>query len=461
MRLHDQVALNAAAQQSGFLVPIYCLDPRHFANNEWGLPKTGRFRAKFLFESLLDLKRSLRDLGSDLLILHGKPEVLIPELAKKIRAEAIFFSEEVTDQEVRVVKALEAAVEKIGIKTEPIWQQSLFHIQDLPFPVSETPDVFTAFRKDLEKSSRVRPAHPVRTSLTLPKIELDWENFPDASSLGFDLTEPTPMGTIEFKGGETEGLRRVQTYLWELDAIKDYKHTRNGLLGANYSSKFSPWLALGCISPRFIYWEIMRYEKERTKNESTYWLVFELIWRDYFRFIAKKHGNKIFGPSGIKPLAKPWRTDEKLFWRWAKAQTGIPFVDANMRELNATGFMSNRGRQNVASFLVNDLGIDWRWGASYFESLLIDYDVCSNWGNWMYIAGVGNDPLENRYFNINKQARTYDDRGEYVRNWIPELKYIPDDYIHCPIALTSSDLERYGVYLGSSYPFPMVDLPKT
>jgi deoxyribodipyrimidine photo-lyase len=227
----------------------------------------------------------------------------------------------------------------------------------------------------------------------------------------------------------------------------------------DYSSKLSPWLALGCISPRTIYTEVKRYEKERVKNDSTYWLVFELIWRDYFRFIAKKHGIKLFHVSGIRNQVDSWRRDKAQFKRWAEGKTGVPFVDANMRELNATGFMSNRGRQIVASFLVNDLGIDWTWGASYFESLLVDYDVCSNWGNWMYVGGVGNDPRENRYFNILRQAKNYDRNGDFVRLWIPELRAIPGFDIHQPWELSTSELRNLKIDLGQSYPQAIADIP--
>jgi deoxyribodipyrimidine photo-lyase len=153
-----------------------------------------------------------------------------------------------------------------------------------------------------------------------------------------------------------------------------------------------------------------------------------------------------------------WRKDKNLFFKWTDGLTGIPFIDANMRELNLTGFMSNRGRQNVASFLVNDLGIDWRWGAAYFESMLIDYDVCSNWGNWMYIAGVGNDPRENRYFNILRQANNYDPKGDYIRQWIPEISQIPASYIHQPFELSNRDLNQLGIELGKTYPHPVIKL---
>ena len=159
---------------------------------------------------------------------------------------------------------------------------------------------------------------------------------------------------------------------------------------------------------------------ERIKNDSTYWLIFELLWRDFFRFTAQKQGNQLFRSNGLQPQKKiKWKTDHDLFLSWSNGETGIPFIDANMKELNATGFMSNRGRQNVASYLTKHLGLDWRMGAEYFESLLIDYDVCSNYGNWAYIAGVGNDPID-RIFNPHKQADQYDSKGKYVEYWLGE-----------------------------------------
>lgn len=154
-------------------------------------------------------------------------------------------------------------------------------------------------------------------------------------------------------------------------------------------------------------------------NESTYWLVFELLWRDFFRFMFKKHQTKLFQAAGItSEKTIPKSVGEKLLNTWVNGTTGVGFIDANMRELQLTGFMSNRGRQNVASYLCNDLKLDWRYGAAYFEQQLIDYDVCSNWGNWAYLAGVGNDPRENRYFNIEKQAQDYDKNKAFRNLWL-------------------------------------------
>jgi len=186
-----------------------------------------------------------------------------------------------------------------------------------------------------------------------------------------------------------------------------------------------------------------------------------LLWRDYFRFITLKYGSRLFKASGIQyNLETTWNHRRDLFEKWVNGQTGVPFIDANMRELQLTGFMSNRGRQNVASFLAKDLKVDWTWGAAYFESQLIDYDVCSNWGNWNYVAGVGNDPRENRYFNVYTQATRYDEKGEYVKTWLPELTGVPTDLIHQVWNLDTASQQQYGVSLGSNYPLPIVNANK-
>ena len=222
---------------------------------------------------------------------------------------------------------------------------------------------------------------------------------------------------LPFRGGASEARARLKHYFWDTEKLAVYKKTRNGLVGADYSSKFSPWLANGCISPRRIASEVARFEDTVEANDSTYWLVFELIWRDYFRFVAMKYGAKIFHKKALKPDSPNRGTQRHAFEAWKEGRTKDPFVNANMRELARTGFMSNRGRQNVASYLVHDLGIDWRLGASWFEHLLLDHDPASNTGNWIYVAGVGNDPRPNRKFNTRRQAEMYDGDGKYQTLW--------------------------------------------
>jgi deoxyribodipyrimidine photo-lyase len=460
LRIHDHEPLAEALKQNTQIVPVYCFDPRQFGKTSFGFPKTGKFRAQFLLEGVADLRSRLQALGSNLVVRIGKPEEILPKLAKEVEAKALYFYEEVASEELRVEAAVIGALEPLELEIQSFWGATLFHPEDLPFTIERLPEVFTDFRKQVEAGSSVVPVFVTPTKL--PSLSnLDTGIMPTLED--FDLAAPEfdERAVMRFQGGEQAGMARLKEYFWEKSLLKTYKETRNGMLGADYSSKFSPWLALGCLSPRYIYEQVKAYETQRIKNDSTYWLIFELLWRDYFQFIVRKHGKKIFRPSGLRGVTIPWQQDWKRFELWCAGETGYPLIDANMQELAATGFMSNRGRQNVASFLTKNLGIDWRMGAEWFESLLIDYDVASNWGNWNYSAGVGNDARGFRYFNILKQAQDYDPNGQYVQHWLPALVNVPAKKVHEPWKLLSVEQQRYGVQLGVDYPHPIVDLAKS
>ncbi|MCC7245527.1 MAG: DASH family cryptochrome, partial [Saprospiraceae bacterium] len=309
-----------------------------------------------------------------------------------------------------------------------------------------------------ENITPIREPLPAPTSMPPVPAGVESHSVPQLADFGLKLPEASPNSALHFKGGETEALNRLKYYLWDTNLIKTYKETRNGLVGGDYSTKFSPWLSSGCLSPKLVYHEIRRYELKFGANESTYWVFFELLWRDFFRLMAKKHGSRIFLKGGIHAKnMRSYRDQRDLFLPWAEGRTGVPFIDANMRELNATGWMSNRGRQNAASFLVRELKVNWQIGAEYFESMLLDYDPCSNWGNWNYVAGVGSDSREDRYFNILKQARTYDPCGNFVRLWVDELSNVPAEKIHRPDLLTASERQLYKL---NNYPKAMVRIDK-
>jgi len=463
LRLHDHEPLHRASDRTlaaSQIIPVYCFDPRQFGTTSYGFPKTGAFRAQFLRESVADLRRSLRSLGCDLIIRTGLPEVILPALAQEIGATGIYFSKEVTAEEVAVETALQSAVKPLAIALKSFWGHTLYHPDDLPFAIHQLPELFTSFRKQVEKYAKVNRTFIAPKQLPpLPNIQIG--ELPQLADFGLEPPTFDQRAVMHFKGGETEGLARLHHYFWQQDCLKVYKETRNGMLGADYSSKFSPWLALGCLSGRYIYEQVEDYETQRVKNDSTYWLVFELLWRDYFRFICAKHGSKIFRQSGLQGVDIPWKEDWERFDLWRQGMTGFPLVDANMRELAATGFMSNRGRQNVASFLTKNLGINWQMGAEWFESLLIDHDVCSNYGNWNYTAGVGNDARGFRFFNILKQSKDYDPQGAYVKHWLPELASVPAAKVHEPWKLLPVEQQRFGVRVGVDYPNPVVDLFKS
>lgn len=417
LRLQDNETLVKAIAQSDEIIPVYCLDESQFELTDFGFQKTGSFRAQFLLESLLDLDKNLRALGSGLVVVKGNPEFEIPKIVKQYKATKVFAKREVSYEEKRTEELVQAELFKIKCELETFSTSTLYHAEDLPFSIKDIPDIFTNFRKKIEKESLIRSAFEKPSQINSPKLEEII--LPSLEDLGLKITPIDPRAAIQFKGGENEAIARLNHYFFESKSISEYKETRNGMVGADYSSKFSAWLALGCISPRFIYQELQKYEQQFGANESTYWLVFELLWRDYFRFMMKKYNVKLFQQAGIQDKEIPSsQQNTNQLQNWMDGKTGVDFVDANMIELKLTGFMSNRGRQKVASYFCNDLKLDWRFGAAYFEQQLIDYDVCSNWGNWAYLAGVGNDPRGNRYFNIEKQATDYDKNKTFRNFWL-------------------------------------------
>jgi len=462
LRVRDHAPLRYAADHYDQVIPVYCFDPRHFGTTMFDLPKMSSIRARFLRESVQDLRDSFQDLGADLVVRRGRPEDILPELVRKTGANEVLQFQEIGGEEEDVETAVEDALRETDATPGFFWGKTLYHIDDVPFDgPDDIPKVYTNFRKAVEKKSTVRPTLDAPDSL-LPLPEgLNPGSVPTLDELGFDDDGTVDeRGVLPFRGGESRGHDRIDEYIWRGDFLKKYKATRNGLLGANYSAKFSAWLAHGCITPRQIHEAVERYEAQRVDNKSTYWMKFELIWRDFFSYVTWKAGERLFRPGGINGNDIDWRYYDESFERWAAGTTGIPFVDANMRELNRTGYMSNRGRQNVASMLSQSLKLDWRMGAAYFESRLVDYDVASNWGNWAYNSRVGNDPRA-RYFNIVKQAKRYDQDGEYVRYWLPELADVPDKYVHEPHRMSHEQQKKYGCVLGADYPKPVVDLDKT
>jgi deoxyribodipyrimidine photo-lyase len=498
LRVVDHPALWAAVENHPILLPVYCLDPREWGESArsrcLGLPKASRFRKQFLAEALEDLKQTLASLGLPLLIFNGHPEKIFPQLIQILGSHVqgsqktieplhdlspfeitLYANGDIAPEEQQIERALTFNLKQIP-NQEPV-ALKLFDTHFLYPPPPESGSyslsqlqVFTQFIKSLEQTA-AHPPLPLDTQaefkklqarLTINNINLPLEYFQEKLRLE-DLStyliqdidtffetvstspnpsnpSPTlPVNLNPFKGGWLEGQKRLEHYLFHTHGIQRYKETRNGLLNPEDSSKFSPWLALGCLSPREIYGALCRYEATVMKTPSTQWLVYELVWRDYFRYLLMAYGNDFFGPHGLKKNAPqkpfPWKQDLKTFEAWCQGETGFPLVDACMKELNATGFMSNRGRQNVASFLTKTLGIDWRWGAEYFEATLIDYDVSSNWGNWLYAAGVGTDPRD-RIFNVVKQGWDYDPTGAFVKHWLPHLAPLSAPYYHQPFHLT-------------------------
>ena len=416
LRICDNKPLLEAITHSDQVIPLYIFDSSNLEDTNFGTRKMGKFRLKFLMESLQELDVALKEIDSKLLFKLGNPKEIIPLIVQKYDVTDIYTVEPPALEERQLLQELEKECWSKKCMLHTFETSTLFAPSDLPFPLKKLPDIYTKFRTNVEKECIVKAPLIAPTKISTPPLQ-DFE-IPTEINNTLNSFSEDRRTAFPFKGGLQSAKQRVKSYFYETEKISVYKETRNGLIGSDYSSKFSPWLALGCISPREIIYELMNFENIIIKNESTYWLFFELLWREYFHWVMRKYDQKLFLKNGIKnvePISR--KMDNVYFEKWKNGQTGNDFVDANMNELNATGYMSNRGRQNVASYLCNDMKLDWRYGAAYFEEQLIDYDVCSNWGNWAYIAGVGNDPRGHRFFNIEKQAHDYDKEHKYRELW--------------------------------------------
>ncbi|WP_299901795.1 DASH family cryptochrome [uncultured Aquimarina sp.] len=416
LRVFDNTSLYKATNENDRVIGIFCFDPRLFEVGQFGFKKSGKYRAKFLIESVNDLRENLLKKNISLLVYTKKPEDVIPNLIEDYEVNTIYSQEEWTTEETDTYKTVRNATKSQDIDWVTSYDQFLFDPQDIPFDIQAVPKVFTVFRKKCEKYVQV--ASEVDISGLEPDNLIENETkIPVLEDLGFKTFEVDSRTAFPFLGGESAVLKRIQSYFWKTHKLSYYKKTRNGLLGTDYSSKLSAWLANGSISARTIYHRVRDYEKEIEKNQSTYWLIFELIWRDFFKYVSLKHGNDLFKRNGILHKEYSWSQNQEKIEQWIQGETKEPFVNANMIELLHTGWMSNRGRQNVASYFAKELQLDWRIGASYFESSLIDYDVHSNYGNWQYVAGVGNDPRD-RKFNIQLQSERYDPQQKFQNLWL-------------------------------------------
>lgn len=390
LRVHDHEPLTRACaearDQGDEVLCLYVVDPHWFGKTRSGFDRMSPFRAAFLRESLVDLDHSLREVGGKLLIAAGVTDVVISEVTRDLSIDTVFFSHEYGPEEKWIERRVCKILQDRGTKFRRSSPNTLLAEEDLPFSLADLPDVFSKFRRKVESDFEVRPTNPtpseipcsLNTQQSNTVFELSDPRFNSIELLTPSTPSKAARWAIEFSGGESAALARMNDYFFTKDCLRVYKETRNGMLGADYSSKLSPWLAHGCVSPRRVYELVQEYESVRVKNDSTYWLIFELLWRDYFAFVLAKYGREMFLVGGLRQLELPWKTDRKRFDAWCQGRTGFPLIDANMRELAASGFMSNRGRQNVASFLTKNLGIDWRLGAEWFESQLIDYDPASN-----------------------------------------------------------------------------------
>ncbi|RUO81524.1 deoxyribodipyrimidine photolyase [Idiomarina tyrosinivorans] len=403
LRLHDHPALAQACKQCEQLLCVVTIDNSGFNTSRYGLTQISALRQTFIAESVNALAEQLAAYGQQLLVLQGQPLNDISELLAKYNVDAVFRSHSQDYYHNQRWQKLQRRYPFLHFAEYTT--TSLFSEQQLPCDLQNWPDTFSKFRRKLDQQQPPQPLEAIETLPATP-LKTSTQRLPVAADTSSEL----------FHGGEQPALQKLKRY-FSSQLPQSYQQTRNHFDDPQGSTYFSAWLANGSLSARQVVAELRRHEARFGANKSTNWIYFELLWREYFYWYAVAHGTKLFQFSGIK--AQPPRTSfyPQRFAKWCSGNTPYPIVNASMRQLRQTGYLSNRARQLVASCLVHELAIDWRYGAAYFEQQLVDYDVSSNWGNWQYLAGVGADPRGHRHFDLVKQTQMYDPDHAFIQRW--------------------------------------------
>ncbi len=423
LRISDNPGLQALLAGSQAVAFVYVLNPKDFEHRNYQQKAIGHHRWRFLNASLIDLSRQLHRRGHTLTLLEGDPGEQIQQFVQQHEVHELGVAHQVGWYEQQALASVRLTCENLVVRF--VWNSTLFDRADIEHaPLGS----FSRFRSYVEKQDT--PIAPIARTLPQPwpaPFEGEMFNRPHkrfVSQLNHYsaqlIQHDHELSAVKTENGFIGGEHAAQDHLhgyFNTGLPDTYKHTRNALDDWSSSTKFSPYLALGNLSPRQIWHRLKQYEDDNGANDSTYWIGFELLWREYFQWLVLQNPKQCFlfqGGAKDKPLTSFY---PQRFAKWCKGETPYPLVNACMHQLNATGYMSNRGRQIVASCLVNELALDWRFGAAYFQQQLIDYDVASNWGNWQYIAGVGADPRGGRFFNLHKQTQIYDPKGEFISKW--------------------------------------------
>lgn len=415
LRLHDNEMLVEAIAKSDQILPVYCFDPRDFMSADKETLKKGRIRAQFLLESVEELRRSFQKFGGDILLISGIPEEELPKLITELEITEVYHHREVAAEDTRVSVSVEDNLWKHKINLRHFIGHTLYNKEDLPFPIKDIPDVFAQFKKKSERDALVKPCIPTPTEINFVDVE-NWGELPSLAELGFSPLKDDETCSGLTKGGENEGLLHLKSLL-ESDSGIYRKIDSKALLEARFSSRLSSWLSVGCLSPRKVYWMIKETEAIRGSNANFNQVLLGLLWRDYFRFMYKKHGNEFCNvPVLAARQLELEAVKNDLFERWKRGETGQKAVDHYMTQLNETGFISHGARILVAVFLIYSFKIDWTFGAAYFEEKLVDYASASNWGNWAIVASSSENKQSKSSFDLDKYLRILDSEPGVLKN---------------------------------------------
>ena len=426
LRVHDHPPLAAALREHDRVVPVFVLD-RRLVGGRFASPA----RTHFMRSCLVELDASLKERGAGLLVREGTPHVELPRLAGEVNAAAVYWAADVSP----FARARDEKV-RAALDTE---------VRELPgsFTIDLTAlkpyQVFSPYHRAWLDAPR-REVQPAPAEISMPTVargrlpKLDHVELPDPTR------EP----------GERAG--RAALADWLDGGLKDYAKNHDDL--STDSSRLSPYLHFGCLSAREIEAEVAG---RRGKGAEEFRR--QLAWRDFYGQLLLHHPDAARRELQERFRSLEWDEDDELLEAWRRGQTGYPLVDAGMRQLLASGFMHNRARLVVGSFLTKDLHLDWRLGEAHFMRHLLDGDEASNNGNWQWIASVGADPAPyfRRMLNPTAQQRRHDPNGEYVRRWVPELRDVPAEVLAEPWKMSEGEQQKAGCLIGRDYPAPIVD----
>lgn len=442
LRVHDHPALSTAVADAEHVIPVFVLNDSLLSG-----ARASSNRNRFLIESLEDLKKSLVGIGGNLVVRHGEAEAELLKLATETNAEAVYYTADYTTYAInrdRTVKKTLAA-QAVSFRSFP-GRLAVSSLDKLATKAGNPHKVFTPFWKNWQQIIR-RDIAAMPTSLSLPS-DITIGTVPSVE----DWTKPEELSPDVLHGGETNGRARLKA--WLQDGLHNYHESTNDM-AADKTSRLSSYLHFGCLSAREI--ETML----PTGLGASAWHR-QLAWREFYHYVIYKFPDNTTQEFQERFRKLKWDDNAYYLDAWKTGKTGYPVVDAAMRQLLQQGWMHNRARLIVGSFLTKDLWIDWRLGELHFMQLLIDGDQANNNGNWQWIASVGVDPAPvfRRLYNPTTQQLNYDPTGDYVRTYVPELTNVPDKYLSQPWSMSVELQKEIGCIIGQDYPAPIVDHKK-
>jgi deoxyribodipyrimidine photo-lyase len=441
LRLHDHPPLVAALRAHDRVLPAFVLDPTLLGGRFASGPRIG-----FLLDCLRELDAQLRERGGALVVRHGAPERELPAIARETGARAVYWASDATPYSLARDGRVREALAATGVEHLPGPGNFVADI-GRPRTGAGTPyTVFTPFHRAWAALER-RAVHRAPADVPQP-AGIEAGTIPSLDALG--LRDELTARAVE--PGETAARAALSGFL---EGDVDRYHERHDRL-AGGTSTLSPYLRFGCLSPREVEERALR-----RGGAGAAAFVRQLAWRDFYAHVLLHHpGNRV--REHHPPMRElEWDRDDELLVAWQEGRTGYPLVDAGMRQLRASGWMHNRARLVVGSFLTKDLQLDWRAGEAWFMRWLLDGDVASNNGNWQWIASVGVDPAPvfRRILNPALQQRRHDPDGDYVRRWVPELAVVPTARLAEPWLMSEDEQAVAGCRIGRDYPMPLVDHP--